>query len=88
MNANRRKQIGKCFKRLEEIEGMIGEVLEMIADVKDEEEEAYDNLPESLQESGRGQAMYDAIDALDSAYEALEDFDISSVTDFLGDAQA
>ena len=88
MNANRRKQIDKCFKRLEEIEGMIGEVLEMIADVKNEEEEAYDNLPESLQETERGQAMYDAIDALDSAYEALEAFDISDVTDYLEEAQA
>ena len=47
-------------------------------EVKDEEAEAYENLPEGLQGSERGEAMQEAIDSLESAYDGLEDV-ISSV---------
>lgn len=40
-----------------------------------EEQEAYDNMPESLKESERGQAMQEAIDALESAIGSCEEVD-------------
>ena len=66
MNAMRRKSIRK-------IQAMLLELHEMIENVHDEEEEAYDNLPESLQYSERGEAMEEAIDALDSAMTSCEE---------------
>ena len=47
--------------------------LEDAYSIKDAEQEAYDNLPESLQESKNGQAMKDAVDALENAISCIED---------------
>lgn len=47
--------------------------LATLQEVRDEEEEAYDNLPESMQDGERGEMMQDAIDALDNALFPLED---------------
>ena len=44
-----------------------------LQEVHDEEEEAYDNLPESMQDGERGELMQDAIDAMDNALFPLED---------------
>ena len=66
MNAQRRKAISKL---IEQIEG-IQQDIEMY---KDEEEECYYNLPDSIQESERGEAMQDAISQLDDAYNSLDD---------------
>ena len=48
MNKARRKQLSEIQEKLAELKDMIETVL-------DEEQEAYDNLPESLQESERGE---------------------------------
>ena len=41
--------------------------LNHLEDLKQEEEESFNNLPESLQESERGEAMENAISNLDDA---------------------
>lgn len=38
----------------------------------EEEQEAYDNMPESLQESDRGCTMQEGLDNLQSAIDSLE----------------
>ena len=43
-----------------------------IEDVKDEEENAYDSLPESIQDSERGENMQEAIDTLDTACDSID----------------
>lgn len=40
--------------------------------MRDEEQDAYDNTPESLQEGERGQKMNDAIDAIEDARQSAE----------------
>lgn len=60
MNAKRRKQVAKLTEQFREIYNEIERI-------RDEEQEAYDNLPESLQDSERGESMYAAIDQLESA---------------------
>lgn len=50
----------------------IGEALDILKEVKREEEEAYDNLPQSFQDGAQGQTMQENIDALDSAIDELE----------------
>lgn len=58
MNKERRKKLGEIIDQLE----YLREDLDAVAS---EEREAYDNLPESLQESDRGCAMEEAADELD-----------------------
>lgn len=65
MNKQRRKRLSK-------IEEKIRALLDEIADIRDEEQEAYDNLPESFQDGERGELMSEIIDKLDDAYDNLE----------------
>ena len=51
---------------------LLDEVYSMIEDVKNEEEEAYDNMPESLQYSERADTMQEAIDGLEEVLSDLE----------------
>lgn len=66
MNKQRRKAIEKISDKLEELQAE----LQML---KDEEEEAYDNLPESLQDGEKGEAMQEAIEYLDNADSYIEE---------------
>ncbi|MSS16793.1 hypothetical protein [Sodaliphilus pleomorphus] len=61
MNANRRK-------RLEKVIGRLTELMAEIDAVREDEQEAYDNMPEGLQYSERGEQMSDNIDTLDMSY--------------------
>ena len=66
MNKLRRKQ-------LSEIQDKIAELRDMIDMVLSEEQEAFDNLPEGIQESERGEAMQAAIDAMENAMSSCEE---------------
>lgn len=66
MNKERRKRLAEAFEK-------IGEVKEIIESVKDEEQEAYDNLPENFQNWERGEEMQGYIEMLDEAYGYLDD---------------
>ena len=60
MNKDRRKRLeGICEKLME--------IYEELDAIIDEEQEAYDNMPESLQDSEKGERMYEGIDSLESA---------------------
>lgn len=64
--------------RLRIIKTKLDDLYEQIESVKDDEEYAFDNMPENLQYSMRGEESQDAVDALDEALEKLEE-----VTDLL-----
>lgn len=66
MNKDRRDRIAKIKEALEDLRGQI-------EDLQLEEREAFDNMPESLQQSERGQASEAAADALQSAYDAADE---------------
>lgn len=66
MNAVRRKSISKIWDKLEELKID----LEALAD---EEREAFENLPEGIQYSERGEAMEEAADSLQEQADALQD---------------
>ena len=66
MNKQRRKELGKLIDQLEDVKSKI-------ETIKGEEEMAYDNMPESLQDGNNGQRMQDAIDALDYALDGFDD---------------
>lgn len=67
MNNTRRKKVLTAINSIDEI-------AEQIEDIKNEEEEAYDNLPESFQYSDRGYAMEDAISTLEQIQETIDEF--------------
>lgn len=66
MNAKQRKELQGYSESLEEIKCAIEEMSE-------EENEKFDNMPEGLQESERGEAMQFAIDQLEEASTYLQD---------------
>jgi uncharacterized coiled-coil DUF342 family protein len=63
----------KIRKRLEAIETALSEFKDELETIKDEEQEKYDNMPESFQDADKGQAMMNAIDELDYAVSSLDD---------------
>lgn len=68
-------------KRIQDLKDKLLDILTEIEEIINEEQEAYDNLPESLQDGDKGTKMSEAIDNLDSAYSSLEE-----VGEYLGEA--
>lgn len=73
MNKQRRAEIEKG--RL-----LLQQAIEILEPVHDEESEAYENMPESLQSSDRGEQASQAIDTLDNVLGQLRDADDELVT--------
>ena len=66
MNKPRRKEIQRAIDLLCEAEGIL-------ASAEGDEQEAYDNMPEGLQDSERGEKMSENIDVLIECQSELED---------------
>lgn len=73
MNKQRRNDISKCITDLE----IARSNLEIILS---EEEDAFENMPESLRSSFRGETAEEAIDVLNEAIDNLDDI-INSLTE-------
>lgn len=88
MNKDRRKQIDAAMAAIEKVKDQFEAALAELADakeaidgVKDEEQEAYDNLPESLQDGEKGQQMQYAVEKLEEAVNELEEL-VDNAPDF------
>jgi hypothetical protein len=66
LNKQRREQISRAIAFLEEAQG----ILEL---AKDDEQSYYDDMPENLQGSDKGQAAEEAISNLETAIGSIED---------------
>ena len=66
MNKQRRKTIEEVIELLEDAKA----TLETIAE---EEQEAYDNLPQGIQDSERGETMSNNVGEMEEASSTLED---------------
>lgn len=66
MNRVRRRKIQKALEVIDEARGILEECQE-------EESEAYDNMPEWMQEREEGEKMQDCIDALEEACESIDE---------------
>jgi len=75
MNNERRTQIAGAVSELSDIHGFIDSL-------KDDEQEYFDNMPESFQNSEKGEAAQAAVDAFDSALASIDE-----AKDFLETAQ-
>ena len=65
MNKQRRKRIEEAVTLIEQAKDIIEEV--------SGDEEAFENLPESLQYGERGEAMQTAVGSLEEAVDSLEE---------------
>lgn len=65
MNAERRKQITEAVGKLQD-------AMSIIESVKDDEQDAYDNMPEGLQQGEKGEQASNALDSLDNALSEME----------------
>lgn len=75
MNKARRASLKLALSKIETLTAYIEEIKEDLQGVLDEEEEAYENLPESIQGSERGEQMQEYIEALEEAIDSLDEFD-------------
>ncbi|MDO4475043.1 MAG: hypothetical protein Q4B75_10395 [Eubacteriales bacterium] len=89
MNNSRRKQIEKLIRRLENDDVNFEEIGNEIEGIMDDEQFAFDNLPDSFQDSVKGDVMQEAIEYLQAAYDACydEETDPDTVIDFLDSAR-
>lgn len=74
MNKARRKEIARAIELMEQAR-------EILESVMDEEQEAFDNMPESLQSSERGEAMEEYIYTLEETLEALDTDELQEIVD-------
>ena len=65
MNAERRKT-------LEEATGLLDDAKSMIEGCRDEEQDYFDDMPENLQGSERGERAEEVVGSLDSVIDSIE----------------
>ena len=66
MNKVRRKELAKAIELMEQ-------AMNIISECREEEQDAFDNLPEGIQDSERGDQMQEYIDMMEEAYDELDD---------------
>lgn len=66
MNKVRRKELGKAFD-------LVCQAKDILEAVKAEEQESYENLPDSFRFGERGEEMQGYIEMLDEAFNYLDD---------------
>ena len=66
MNNERRKVINKMIDKLEEVRSELDSCMDL-------EQEEYDNMPEGLQESERGDRMQENVDNLYGVIDSIDD---------------
>lgn len=59
--------------RLSEAHSLLGRAVSIVERAKDEEQDSFDNLPENLQSSERGELMEETIDELQTAIDSIND---------------
>lgn len=79
MNKERRKAIAVAIGLLNQAEEFLSNAKDILEEIKVDERDAFDNMPESLQSSDRGQATEAAADALDEAWDTLDNFDLQEI---------
>lgn len=79
MNNNRRKVLDEAIRDLKSISERLEHIRANIDDVRDQEEESFSNLPETMAESERAQKMEEAISQLEDANNQLELIDFDEV---------
>ena len=76
MNIERRRKLGNLQQEIDLL-------VSRAESIKDEEEESYNNMSESLQNSEKGEKSAEALDALDSLVQYLND-SVDAISEAIG----
>lgn len=74
MNKVRRKELARVVDLLDQAR-------DLLETIRDEEQEAFDNLPESIQYSERGEAMENYIGTMDEILDYLDTGELQEIVD-------
>lgn len=80
MNNQRRKDIRKAIELMNEAVAALENAKSILETASEEEREAYENLPESIQYGERGSKMYENCDTIDNVVDSI-DTQVSEITD-------
>ena len=80
MNKQRREKIRQLKIQIDLIKTDLKKVSSELSSILNEEQDAFDNMPEGLQASLRGMCSEDAIDSMEEASEKIDE-----VIELLGD---
>lgn len=65
MNKETRKQLSKLRDDVDSLKSQLLDFSEQVQEIRDEEDEKYNNLPDSLQESKVGKSIMEGVESLD-----------------------
>lgn len=80
MNNTRRRRISELKTQIDFANNQLKDANKKLSSILNEEQDAFDNMPEGLQSSYRGMCSEDAIDSMEEASEKLDE-----VIELLGD---
>lgn len=86
MNKDRRKRINEIRAELEDLIAKAEEIAADLGDIRDEEQDYLDNMPEGLQSSERAEIAEAAVNALEEALGVIGDFVESGAVESLDQA--
>lgn len=73
MNNTRRRRINELKTQIDFINNQLKDASKRLSSILNEEQDAFDNMPEGLQSSYRGMCSEDAIDSMEEASEKLDE---------------
>lgn len=73
MNKQRREKIRQLKAKFQDIQIELKQATSELSSILNEEQDAFDNMPEGLQSSYRGMCSEDAIDSMEEASEKLDE---------------
>lgn len=80
MNKQKREKIRRLKTKFQDVQIELKQLSGELSSILNEEQDAFDNMPEGLQSSYRGMCSEDAIDNMEEASEKLDE-----VIELLGD---
>ena len=80
MNKQRREKIRQLKVKFQEVQTELKQLSGELSSILNEEQDAFDSMPENLQGSYRGMCSEDAIDSMEEASDKLDE-----VIELLGD---
>jgi hypothetical protein len=73
MNKQRKEKIRQLKARFQDIQTELKQTSGELSSILNEEQDAFDNMPEGLQSSYRGMCSEDAIDSMEEASEKFDE---------------
>lgn len=88
MNKDRRKALTALAERIAHLTAQLDEAKGELETIRDEEQEYFDNMPESFQSGDKGETATNAVDMMETALSALGEFIDADVSGTVEEAAA